>query len=151
MVSIHLNRPYENSLTRFLRFLSSYNESALVPDLIWGLIFIIVVGLGPAAGILALTADTMGFYGKFFAERIEEIEPGPVEAVKAIGASDASIIIGAIFPATLPSFVASTLFALEASVRSAVVLGLVGLAALVWNFPRPCSYFVTMKPSWSSL
>ena len=43
----------------------------VIPDLIWGLIFIIVVGLGPAAGIMALTADTMGFCGKFFAERIE--------------------------------------------------------------------------------
>ncbi|NEQ50822.1 MAG: phosphonate ABC transporter, permease protein PhnE [Leptolyngbya sp. SIO3F4] len=102
----------------------------VIPDLIWGLIFIIVVGLGPAAGILALTVDTMGFCGKFFAERIEEIEPGPVEALRAIGASEASIIMGAIFPATLPSFVASTLFALEASVRSAVVLGLVGAGGI---------------------
>lgn len=102
----------------------------VIPDLIWGLIFIIVVGLGPAAGIMALTVDTMGFCGKFFAERIEEIEPGPVEALRAIGASEASIVMGAIFPATLPSFVASTLFALESSVRSAVVLGLVGAGGI---------------------
>ena len=102
----------------------------VIPDLVWGLIFIIVVGLGPAAGIMALTADTMGFCGKFFAERIEEIEPGPVEALRAIGASEASIIVGAIFPTTLPSFVASTLFALESSVRSAVVLGLVGAGGI---------------------
>lgn len=102
----------------------------VIPDLVWGLIFIIVVGLGPAAGIMALTADTMGFCGKFFAERIEEIEPGPVDALRAIGASEASIIVGAIFPATLPSFVASTLFALESSVRSAVVLGLVGAGGI---------------------
>lgn len=102
----------------------------VIPDLIWGLIFIIVVGLGPAAGILALTVDTMGFCGKFFAERIEEIEPGPVEALRAIGASEASIIMGAIVPTALPSFVASTLFALEASVRSAVVLGLVGAGGI---------------------
>ncbi|NEQ99361.1 MAG: phosphonate ABC transporter, permease protein PhnE [Cyanothece sp. SIO2G6] len=102
----------------------------VIPDLVWGLIFIIVVGLGPAAGIMALTADTMGFCGKFFAERIEEIEPGPVEALRAIGASQISIIFGAIFPAALPSFVASTLFALESSVRSAVVLGLVGAGGI---------------------
>lgn len=102
----------------------------VVPDLIWGLIFIIVVGLGPAAGVMALTADTMGFCGKFFAERIEEIEPDPVDALRAIGASEASIIFGAILPAALPSMVASTLFALEASVRSAVVLGLVGAGGI---------------------
>ncbi|ERN42459.1 phosphonate ABC transporter, permease protein PhnE [Rubidibacter lacunae KORDI 51-2] len=102
----------------------------VIPDLVWGLIFIIVVGLGPVAGIMALTADTMGFCGKFFAERIEEVEPGPVEALSAIGASKASIIMLAIFPTTLPSFVASTLFALESSVRSAVVLGLVGAGGI---------------------
>lgn len=102
----------------------------VIPDLIWGLIFIIVVGLGPKAGILAITVDVMGFCGKFFAERIEEIEPGPVEALRAIGASEVSIIMGAIFPATLPSFVASALFSLESSVRSAVVLGLVGAGGI---------------------
>lgn len=102
----------------------------VIPDLIWGLIFIIVVGLGPAAGIMAITVDVMGFCGKFFAERIEEIEPGPIEALRAIGASEASIIVGAIFPTTLPSFVASTLFSLESSVRSAVVLGLVGAGGI---------------------
>ena len=102
----------------------------VIPDLIWGLIFIIVVGLGPAAGIMAITVDVMGFCGKFFAERIEEIDPGPMEALRAIGASEASIIAGAIFPATLPSFVASTLFSLESSVRSAVVLGLVGAGGI---------------------
>ena len=102
----------------------------VIPDLIWGLIFIIVVGLGPAAGIMAITMDVMGFCGKFFAERIEEIEPGPIEALRAIGASEVSIIAGAIFPATLPSFVASTLFSLESSIRSAVVLGLVGAGGI---------------------
>ncbi len=102
----------------------------VIPDLIWGLIFIVVVGLGSAAGIMAIAVDVMGFCGKFFAERIEEIDPGPVEALQAIGASKASIIMGAIFPTTLPSFVASTLFSLESSVRSAVVLGLVGAGGI---------------------
>lgn len=102
----------------------------VIPDLIWGLIFIIVVGLGPGAGILAITVDVIGFCGKFFAERIEEIDSGPVEALRAIGASEASIVMGAIFPTTLPSFVASTLFSLESSVRSAVVLGLVGAGGI---------------------
>jgi len=102
----------------------------VIPDLVWGLLFIIVIGLGSGAGILAITVDVMGFCGKFFAERIEEIEPGPVEALRALGASKAGIIVGAIFPATLPSFVASTLFSLESSVRSAVVLGLVGAGGI---------------------
>lgn len=102
----------------------------VIPDLIWGLIFIIVVGLGPGAGILAIAVDVIGFCGKFFAERIEEIDPGPVEALRALGASELAIIVGAILPATLPSFVASTLYSLESSVRSAVVLGLVGAGGI---------------------
>ncbi|MEO0804159.1 MAG: phosphonate ABC transporter, permease protein PhnE [Cyanobacteria bacterium J06642_2] len=102
----------------------------VVPDLIWGLIFIVVVGLGAAPGILAITVDTIGFCGKFFAERIEEIEPGPMEALRAIGASRWGIVAGAIVPAALPSFVATSLFALESSVRSAVVLGLVGAGGI---------------------
>jgi phosphonate transport system permease protein len=101
-----------------------------IPDLIWGLIFIVVVGLGPGPGILAITVDVMGFCGRFFAERIEEIEPGPVEALRSLGASQAGIVIGAILPETLASFVASTLFSLESSVRSAVVLGLVGAGGI---------------------
>lgn len=102
----------------------------VIPDLVWGLLFIVVVGLGVGAGILAITVDVIGFCGKFFAERIEEIDPKPVEALRALGASEWGIIVGAIFPATMPSFVASTLYSLEASVRSAVVLGLVGAGGI---------------------
>lgn len=102
----------------------------VIPDLVWGLLFIILVGLGPGAGVLAIAVDVMGFCGKFFAERIEEVEPGPIQALRALGASEAAIIMGAIFPVTLPSFVASTLYSLESSVRSAVVLGLVGAGGI---------------------
>ena len=101
-----------------------------IPDLIWGLIFIVIVGLVPGPGILAITVDVMGFCGRFFAERIEEIEPGTVDALRALGASQAGVIVGAILPETLASFVASTLFSLESSVRSAVVLGLVGAGGI---------------------
>ena len=102
----------------------------VIPDLVWGLLFIVVVGLGVGAGVMAITVDVMGFCGKFFAERIEEIDPKPVEALRALGASQWGIIVRAIFPATMPSFVASTLYSLEASVRSAVVLGLVGAGGI---------------------
>lgn len=97
-----------------------------IPDLVWGLIFVVVVGLGPIAGIFAITVDTMGFCGRFFAERIEEVEPGPIKALQATGASVYGVIAGAIVPAAFPSFVATTMFALELATRSAVVLGLVG-------------------------
>jgi phosphonate transport system permease protein len=101
-----------------------------VPDLVWGLIFIVAVGLGPAAGIFAIAVDTISFCGRFFAERIEELDRGPLDALRTTGASYAGMIAGAVIPAALPSFVATTLFALEGSTRSAVVLGLVGAGGI---------------------
>lgn len=101
-----------------------------VPDLVWAIFFIIVVGLGPAAGVLALMIDKIGFAGRFFAEAMEEADTGPQDALRAIGANRMGIIFSAIFPACLPSFTATSLFALEKSVRGSAALGLVGAGGI---------------------
>ena len=101
-----------------------------VPDLVWAIFFIIVVGLGPAAGVLALMIDKIGFAGRFFAEAMEEADTGPQDALRAIGASRMGIIFSAVFPACLPSFTATSLFALEKSVRGSAALGLVGAGGI---------------------
>jgi phosphonate transport system permease protein len=101
-----------------------------IPDLVWGLIFIVTVGLGPIAGILAIAVDAIGFCGRMFAERVEEIEPGPLDALRSTGATEPAVIAGAIVPAAMPSFVATTLFQLEGATRTAVVLGLVGAGGI---------------------
>ncbi|MFN8829571.1 MAG: phosphonate ABC transporter, permease protein PhnE [Labrys sp. (in: a-proteobacteria)] len=101
-----------------------------VPDLVWAIFFIIVVGLGPAAGVLALMIDKIGFAGRFFAEAMEEADPGPQDALRAIGASRTGVIFSAVFPACLPSFTATSLFALEKSVRGSAALGLVGAGGI---------------------
>jgi phosphonate transport system permease protein len=101
-----------------------------VPDLVWAIVFIIVVGLGPAAGVLAIMVDKIGFAGRFFAEAMEETDPGPQDALRAIGASRLGIIVSAVFPACLPSFTATSLFALEKSVRGSAALGLVGAGGI---------------------
>jgi len=101
-----------------------------VPDLVWGLVFIVTVGLGTPAGVMAIAVDTIGFCGRFFAERVEELDAGPLDALRATGSSDAGVIAGAVLPAALPSFVATTLFSLEGNTRSAVVLGLVGAGGI---------------------
>lgn len=101
-----------------------------IPDLIWALIFVVAVGLGPLAGILAIIMDTIGFCARFFAERIEEINPKPGVALKASGASRTSVIAGAVLPECFPSFVATSLYSVEKAVRSAVVLGLVGAGGI---------------------
>ncbi len=101
-----------------------------IPDLVWALVFIVAVGLGPPAGILALTVDAMGFCGRFFSERIEELDPKPIESLRLTGASPLAVVFGSVVPAAFPSFVATTLFALESATRSAVVLGLVGAGGI---------------------
>lgn len=101
-----------------------------VPDLIWALLFVIAVGLGPFAGTLALMIDTMGFCGRFFAEAMEEVDPGPGEALAAAGARRIDIVACAVLPAALPSLITTSLFALEKATRSSVILGLVGAGGI---------------------
>ncbi|WP_319583961.1 phosphonate ABC transporter, permease protein PhnE [uncultured Pseudodesulfovibrio sp.] len=101
-----------------------------VPDLIWALFFVVMVGLGPFAGTLAIMVDTMGFCGRFFAEAMEEVDKGPQEALEALGASRLGTVICAVIPAALPSFVNTALFSLEKATRSSVVLGLVGAGGI---------------------
>jgi phosphonate transport system permease protein len=102
----------------------------VVPDLVWALLFVAVVGLGPFAGTLALAVDKVGFLGKFFAEAMEEIDPGPQEALSALGAGRLALVAGAVLPAAAPAMVNATLFALERATRSSVVLGLVGAGGI---------------------
>ncbi len=101
-----------------------------VPDLIWALFFVIAVGLGPAAGTLAIMVDTIGFCGRFFAEAMEDTDTGPREALTAIGGSRTGMIFSAVIPQAMPSFINTSLFSLEKSTRSSVVLGLVGAGGI---------------------
>lgn len=101
-----------------------------IPELIWALLFIVWVGLGPFAGVLAIIVDTVGFTGRFFAESLEEVDPGPGEALSAIGAGSVSRFACATVPGALPGMVNTTLFGLEKAVRASVILGLVGAGGI---------------------
>ncbi len=101
-----------------------------VPDLVWALIFVMAVGLGPLAGILAIAVDVIGFAGRFFAERIEEIERGPMDAVRSTGATSVAVVVGAVLPAAFASFTATSLYCLEKSIRGATILGMVGAGGI---------------------
>ncbi|MGM0783226.1 MAG: phosphonate ABC transporter, permease protein PhnE [Pseudomonadota bacterium] len=117
--------PWLRTLTRLM-----IATMRTVPDLIWALIFVVAVGLGPLAGVLAIVMDTIGFAARFFSERIEEVHPGPSEALSATGAGRLSVIGGAIMPETLASMTATSLFSVEKALRSAVTLGLVGAGGI---------------------
>lgn len=101
-----------------------------VPDLAWALLFVIAVGLGPFAGLLAIAVDTLGFCGRFFADDMEEADPGPAEALTASGAGRLDVAMAATVPAALPAFVATALYGLEKAVRSSTILGLVGAGGI---------------------
>jgi phosphonate transport system permease protein len=101
-----------------------------VPDLVWAIFFVASVGLGPIAGTLTIIVDTIGFTGRFFADAMEETDPGPQEALVAAGAGRVGVILAAVVPAALPSMVNSSMFALEKAVRASVVLGLVGAGGI---------------------
>jgi phosphonate transport system permease protein len=112
-----------------------------LPELVWALIFIVAVGLGPFAGILAIAVDVVGFAGRFFAERIEEIDRGPVEALTSTGAGRLTVIATAVIPPALPSFTGTSLYTFEKSVRSAVILGLVGVGGIGVEFDLAMTLF----------
>ena len=101
-----------------------------VSELVFALVFVSAVGLGPFPGVLALALHNAGMLGKFFAEAIEAVDPGPVEALKATGATWSQGIVYAIVPQIIPHFVTYTLYRFEVSIRSATVLGLVGAGGI---------------------
>lgn len=101
-----------------------------VPDIAWALVFVVAVGLGPFAGMLAIMVDTIGFCGRFFADDMEGVDKGPAESLTATGARGIDVVACATIPASMPAFVSTALYALEKAVRSSTILGLVGAGGI---------------------
>ena len=101
-----------------------------VPDIAWALVFVVAVGLGPFAGMLAIAIDTIGFCGRFFADDMEGTEKGPAESLSATGARKLDVVACATIPAAMPAFISTSLYALEKAVRSSTILGLVGAGGI---------------------
>ena len=97
-----------------------------VEPLIWAVIAVAVVGLGPFAGIVALTLHSIAALGKLYSEAIESIDPGPIEAVLATGANWPQMIMYAVVPQIIPPFVSFTIYRWVINVRMSTVIGLVG-------------------------
>ncbi len=101
-----------------------------VPDIAWALVFVVAVGLGPFAGMLAIAVDTIGFCGRFFADDMEAADKGPAESLSATGARKLDVVACATIPAAMPAFISTSLYALEKAVRSSTILGLVGAGGI---------------------
>jgi len=118
------NRFVFHGTRQFLNITRSINE------LILALIFVSAVGLGPFPGVLALALHGMGMLGKFFAESIEEIDQGPIEALQATGARPLQVIVFGVLPQVITAWIAVVLYRFEVNLRSATVLGMVGAGGL---------------------
>jgi phosphonate transport system permease protein len=102
----------------------------VVPDLIWALLFVTAVGLGPFPGALALAVHSIGMLGRLFAEVIEDMDMGPVEALTLTGASRLQVFTHAVVPGVAPSLLGIALYRLDENVRSSLVLGFVGAGGI---------------------
>ena len=101
-----------------------------IPELFWALIFILAVGLGPFAGVLALGFHTGGVLGKLFSEVIEDVASQPLEALQATGAPTAAILAYGVFPLALPQLLSYTLYRWEVNIRAAAIIGVVGAGGI---------------------
>ena len=115
--------------------------SRSIHEIVWALFFVAVVGLGPMAGIFALAVRSVGFIAKMSAEAIEDIDPGPVEAIKATGANNLQVILYAILPQVLPQILGVIIFEWEINIRRSAVLCLVGAGGLGLVFFRQMNTF----------
>lgn len=117
-----------------------------VHTLVFGLILVGIVGLGPMAGILAIALHSIGTYGKLYAESIETLDMGAVDAVRATGASESQIFFSAVWPSVLPQFVSHHLYIWEFNIRDSTVLGMIGAGGLGLLISEAISLF-----QWSRL
>ncbi len=97
-----------------------------IEPLIWALIAVVWVGLGPFAGIIALTFHSIAALGKLYSEAIESIDPGPIEAIQATGATRLQTIMYAVVPQMIPPFVSFSIYRWDINVRMSTIIGLVG-------------------------
>ncbi|WP_217132989.1 phosphonate ABC transporter, permease protein PhnE [Leucobacter chinensis] len=106
------------------------NVIRAIPDLVFALMFVSAVGLGPFAGILAMTLGSIGSIGKIYAEAMESVDNGPIVALRSVGASQRQVIQYGVLPQAAPLLVSYTLLLFEGSVRGATMLGLVGAGGI---------------------
>jgi phosphonate transport system permease protein len=122
-----------------------------IPEFIIAMILVIAIGFGAMPGVLALGLHTMGFLAKFYAEDIEHINKGPIDALKSSGATKGQIISFGVIPQILPSFVANNLYIFDRNVRMATMLGIVGAGGIgyelqssfrMFEYPRVSSIII---------
>jgi phosphonate transport system permease protein len=117
-----------------------------INEMVFAMLFVVAVGLGPFAGVLALWIHTSGVLAKLFSEAVEAIDPQPVEGIRSTGASALHEIIYGVIPQVMPLWISFTLYRFESNVRSASVVGMVGaggIGVVLWEIIRGFQYAQT--------
>jgi len=125
------------------RFLDAFRA---INEMVFAMLFVVAVGLGPFAGVLALWVHTTGTLAKLFSEAVEAIDPQPVEGIRATGAHKLEEIAFGVIPQVMPLWISYALYRFEANVRSASVVGMVGaggIGVLLWEYIRGFYYAET--------
>ncbi|MGI9154941.1 MAG: phosphonate ABC transporter, permease protein PhnE [Rubrivivax sp.] len=104
--------------------------SRSVHEVVWGLVFVAAVGLGALAGVLAMAVRSIGFISKTVAEAIEDVNKGPVEAMRAVGANRFQVLMFGIVPQVLPVVIGNVIFEWDVNIRRSTIMGLVGAGGL---------------------
>jgi phosphonate transport system permease protein len=101
-----------------------------INEIVFALLFVVAVGLGPFAGVMALFVHNLGIFAKLFSEAVEAIDPRPVEGIRATGAGRVQEVVFGVVPQVLPLWTSFMLYRLETNVRSATTLGIVGAGGI---------------------
>jgi phosphonate transport system permease protein len=112
-----------------------------VPDLVWALLFVTAVGLGPFPGALALAVHSIGMLGRLFAETIEHMEMAPIDALSLTGARRLQVFTHGVIPSVLPALTGITLYRFDENIRSSLVLGFVGAGGIGFELLSAMSLF----------
>jgi phosphonate ABC transporter permease subunit PhnE len=123
---VAVKRPFRSGAAIYTFSRSILNILRSIEPLIMAVIFVVWVGLGPFAGVLALTLHTIAALGKLFSEQIEGISAGPIEAITATGANRLQTIVFAVIPQIIPPYIAYTLYRWDINVRTSTIIGFVG-------------------------
>lgn len=117
-----------------------------INEMVFAMLFVVAVGLGPFAGVLALWIHTTGTLAKLFSEAVEAIDPQPVEGIRSTGASALHEVMYGVIPQVIPLWISYTLYRFEANIRSASVVGMVGaggIGVILWEVMRGFQYAET--------
>jgi phosphonate transport system permease protein len=101
-----------------------------IPEIVWALLFVRAVGLGPAAGVLAIAITYSGMLGKIYSEIFESVDPAPARVLLESGGGRVASFFYGLFPAALPELVSYTVYRWECAVRASVIMGFVGAGGL---------------------